>query len=43
VDEKWWQETLSPFLTTSTAHDREEDEELNRLMLDRPMPTTLKE
>ncbi|XP_021913574.1 DNA repair protein complementing XP-C cells homolog isoform X2 [Zootermopsis nevadensis] len=43
VDEKWWKESLSPFLTAPTAHDREEDEELNRLMLDRPMPTTLKE
>ncbi|XP_069680610.1 DNA repair protein complementing XP-C cells homolog [Periplaneta americana] len=43
VDEKWWQESLSPFLTAPTAQDREEDEELNRLMLDRPMPTTLKE
>jgi hypothetical protein len=43
VDEKWWKESLSPFLTAPTALDKEEDEELNRLMLDRPMPTTLKE
>jgi hypothetical protein len=43
VDEKWWKESLSPFLTAPTAHDKEEDEELNRLMLDRPIPTTLKE
>ena len=43
VDEKWWKESLSPFLTRPTAQDREEDEELNQLMLDRPMPTTLKE
>jgi hypothetical protein len=43
VDEKWWKESLNPFLTAPTAHDKEEDDELNRLMLDRPMPTTLKE
>jgi xeroderma pigmentosum group C-complementing protein len=43
VDEKWWRESLTPFLTAPIAHDREEDEELNRLMLDRPMPSTLKE
>ena len=43
VDEKWWKESLSPFLTPPTAQDREEDEQLNQLMLDRPMPTTLKE
>ncbi|PNF35257.1 hypothetical protein B7P43_G04796 [Cryptotermes secundus] len=43
VDEKWWKESLSPFVSAPTAHDKEEDEELNRLMLDRPMPTTLKE
>lgn len=43
MDEKWWKESLRPFLTAPTAHDREEDEELNRLILDRPMPTTLKE
>lgn len=43
MDEKWWKESLRPFVTAPTAHDKEEDEELNRLMLDRPMPTTLKE
>lgn len=43
MDEKWWKESLSPFVTAPTAHDKEEDEELTRLMLDRPMPTTLKE
>jgi hypothetical protein len=43
VDEKWWNESLSAFLTAPTAQDREEDEQLNQLVLDRPMPTTLKE
>ena len=43
VDEKWWKASLSPFLTRPTAQDREEDEELSQLMLDRPMPTALKE
>ncbi|PSN56147.1 hypothetical protein C0J52_03340 [Blattella germanica] len=36
VDEGWWKRSLRPFHTPRTALDREEDEELNRLMLELP-------
>ena len=43
VDEEWWKQSLKPFLGARNARDREEDEELDRLMLERPLPTTFKE
>lgn len=43
VDAKWWEETLKPFIGRKTAIDREEDEELARQQMDKPLPTTISE
>lgn len=43
MDSKWWDETLRPFIGQKTARDREEDEELARQQLDKPLPTTISE
>lgn len=43
VEPKWWDQTLKPFTGPKTARDREEDEELARLQLEKPLPTTIAE
>lgn len=43
IDKKWCQNTLKPFEGRKTARDREEDEELARLQLEQPLPTSIAE
>ncbi|KAF2894976.1 hypothetical protein ILUMI_11209 [Ignelater luminosus] len=43
IDNKWWQKTLKPFEGRKIARDREEDEELARLQLEQPLPTSIAE
>lgn len=43
VDEEWWKESLRPFMGHRTARDDEEDEDLDRQLQDRPLPTSLAE
>lgn len=43
VDSKWWEQTLKPYVGPRTVFDREEDEELARLQLEKPLPTTISE
>lgn len=43
VDPKWWEQTLKAFAGPKSARDREEDEELARLQLEKPLPTTISE
>ncbi|KAF5280873.1 hypothetical protein FQR65_LT03022 [Abscondita terminalis] len=41
VDPKWWTQALKPFIGLKTARDKEEDEDLARLQLEKPLPTTI--
>ncbi|XP_047004381.1 DNA repair protein complementing XP-C cells homolog [Schistocerca americana] len=43
VDEEWWNESLKPFIGRRTARDDQEDEDLDRQLQDRPLPTSLAE
>uniref|UniRef100_A0A1Y1MPJ7 Rad4 beta-hairpin domain-containing protein n=2 Tax=Photinus pyralis TaxID=7054 RepID=A0A1Y1MPJ7_PHOPY len=43
VDAKWWSATLKPYTGVKTARDKEEDEELAQLQLDKPLPSTISE
>ncbi|KAK4884025.1 hypothetical protein RN001_000296 [Aquatica leii] len=43
IDSKWWTETLRPYIGQKTARDKEEDEDLARLQLEKPLPTTISE
>lgn len=43
VDNVWWQQTLKPFLGVKNARDKEEDEDLARQQLDKPLPKTISE
>ncbi|XP_072026463.1 DNA repair protein complementing XP-C cells homolog [Amphiura filiformis] len=43
VDSEWWQETLRPFRTRNTRRDREEDDQLQGKLMNKPLPTTISE
>ncbi|KAL3286502.1 hypothetical protein HHI36_001007 [Cryptolaemus montrouzieri] len=43
TDSQWWEQTLKPFLGPKNARDKEEDDELDRQQLDKPLPTTISE
>ncbi|KAK9886312.1 hypothetical protein WA026_015823 [Henosepilachna vigintioctopunctata] len=43
IDSQWWEESLKPFIGPKNARDREEDDELNRQQLEKPLPTTISE
>ncbi|KAL0273232.1 UNVERIFIED_CONTAM: hypothetical protein PYX00_005958 [Menopon gallinae] len=43
VDEAWWNETMWPYQGPRTAQDREEDEDINRQLQDKPLPTVIAE
>uniref|UniRef100_A0A672G143 Xeroderma pigmentosum, complementation group C n=1 Tax=Salarias fasciatus TaxID=181472 RepID=A0A672G143_SALFA len=43
VDEEWWEETLQPFLGPEDEKDKKEDKELQRRLLNKPMPVSIGE
>ncbi|GLH05038.1 DNA repair protein complementing XP-C cells homolog [Gryllus bimaculatus] len=43
VDEKWWRESLFPFLTGNTAHDKKEDEDMQKQIEEMPLPKSISE
>lgn len=43
VDPQWWDKAVSPYLGPKTARDKEEDEYLNRMQLEAPLPKSIAE
>lgn len=43
VDSEWWNETMAPFAPAKTAREKEEDEDLDRQLQDKPLPTSVAE
>uniref|UniRef100_A0A1B0DMG8 Rad4 beta-hairpin domain-containing protein n=1 Tax=Phlebotomus papatasi TaxID=29031 RepID=A0A1B0DMG8_PHLPP len=43
IDKEWLDDTLQPFLGKKTKRDREEDRELDKIHLDKPLPKTITE
>ncbi|KAJ3648239.1 hypothetical protein Zmor_020057 [Zophobas morio] len=43
IDSKWWSESLKPFTGRKTPRDKEEDDELERQHLEKPLPTSIAE
>ncbi|XP_065347263.1 DNA repair protein complementing XP-C cells homolog [Cloeon dipterum] len=43
VDQAWWEEAINPFYGKKSAFDKEEEEEMNKHLQDRPVPKTLSE
>ncbi|XP_056642265.1 DNA repair protein complementing XP-C cells homolog [Diorhabda sublineata] len=43
INEKWWEESIRPFLEKSTPRSREEDNDLSRQQLDQPLPKVISE
>lgn len=43
VDTHWWHQTLKPYQEKRNAREKEEDEELARQQLDKPLPTSIAE
>lgn len=43
VDAKWLEKALKPFQAKKTAREKLEDEELNKIDIDKPLPTTIAE
>lgn len=43
VDSEWWNETMAPFAPAKTAREKEEDEDLDRQLQDKPLPTSVTE
>lgn len=43
VDAKWWTETLNPFQGPKNAREKEEDDELARQQLEKPLPKSITE
>lgn len=43
IDKGWWDATLKPYKGKKTARDKEEDEELARLQIEKPLPTSIAE
>ncbi|XP_055610344.1 DNA repair protein complementing XP-C cells homolog isoform X2 [Uranotaenia lowii] len=43
TDSKWLDKTLAPFRGPKTEHENAEDQELNKIDIDKPLPTTIAE
>ncbi|CAH0552006.1 unnamed protein product [Brassicogethes aeneus] len=43
IDAKWWESSLKPFEGTKTVRDKEEDDEMERQQLEKPLPTVIGE
>ncbi|XP_053691031.1 DNA repair protein complementing XP-C cells homolog [Sabethes cyaneus] len=43
VESKWINKTLKPFCAEKTEKDQAEDDELNKIHIDKPLPTTIAE
>ncbi|KAF4523287.1 hypothetical protein B566_EDAN009410 [Ephemera danica] len=43
VDADWWDGAIKPFYGRQTAHDREEEADMDKQMQDRPLPTSIGE
>lgn len=43
VDEEWWNQTMRPYLPPKNAQDKEEDEDIDRQLSDKPLPPTISE
>lgn len=43
VEPKWLEKALKPFQAKKTAREKREDEELNKIHIDKPLPTTIAE
>ncbi|KXJ68158.1 hypothetical protein RP20_CCG005379 [Aedes albopictus] len=43
VEPKWLEKALKPFQAKKTAREKLEDEELNKIHIDKPLPTTIAE
>lgn len=43
VNSTWWAETIAPFLGPTNVRDKEEDDELRRQQLEKPLPTAIAE
>ncbi|XP_059615349.1 DNA repair protein complementing XP-C cells homolog [Phlebotomus argentipes] len=43
IDREWLEETLQPFVGRKTRRDKEEDRELDKIHLDKPLPKTITE
>ncbi|XP_047545754.1 DNA repair protein complementing XP-C cells homolog isoform X1 [Vanessa atalanta] len=43
VDAAWWDESIKPWVGPKTARDKEEDERLNRMLLEAPLPKSISE
>lgn len=43
VETKWLDKALKPFQATKSAREKQEDEELNKIDIDKPLPTTIAE
>ncbi|XP_050342073.1 DNA repair protein complementing XP-C cells homolog [Nymphalis io] len=43
VETAWWEESIKPWIGPKTARDKEEDERLNRMLLEAPLPKSISE
>ncbi|XP_054653423.1 DNA repair protein complementing XP-C cells isoform X2 [Dunckerocampus dactyliophorus] len=43
VEEEWWEETLQPFLRPEDERDKKEDTEMQRKLLNKPLPISITE
>ncbi|XKL66853.1 hypothetical protein PGB90_010273 [Kerria lacca] len=43
IDENWWKNTMEPFKPSNTAQNREEDEELEKMLEEQPIPSSIQE
>lgn len=43
VDVLWWKKAVQPYLGPKTKRDKEEDEYLDKMQLEAPLPTTIGE
>lgn len=43
VDPKWWKATLRPYAPKQSAREREENEELDKQLEEKPLPKTVSE
>lgn len=43
VESKWLDKALKPFQAKKSAREKQEDEELNKIDIDKPLPTTIAE
>lgn len=43
IDAVWWSQTLKPFLGSENARDKEEDDELERQQIEKPLPASISE